>query len=667
MRPFLMILFSSSVLVVSTFGLAFFAQIVPNEIQQPGTQDDDGISLLSPDKCDQCHGDYDEAVEPGFTWRGSMMANATRDPIFWATVAIAEQDFDGSGDLCIRCHTTKGWLAERSTPTDGSSLTADDTDGVDCAFCHRLCNTDDSEYIGVMIPPFEANDEGNPPVGYYGSGMSSIWHSNARHGPYADVNSNHGSFQSKFQRDVNYCGTCHDVSNPAVGDLAHNNGTLDSADPVTASGVPGAPVDDKAAFNNFPFMYGIVERTFSEYMSGLLSQTLVSDYTALPAELKAGALKVAYEAALTAGTGGNYEDGTARYFSCQTCHVPPVTGKGSNKTSTPVRKDLPMHDLTGGNYWMPEAMKYLDGQGKLLLGGGLTSVQKNAMDAGAARAKENLGNAIALSLNGETLKVVNLTGHKVISGYPEGRRMWLNVKWYAAGGALLREDGAYGTMNVILDGNPLQVDTILDLDDTRIYEAQPGMTKEWADQLISLGYSPSMVLSFDRITGAVDYTLGDLAAEPAGAAHKSFHFVLNNTMVNDNRIPPYGMDHETARKRNALPVPETQYGGPGGAYRHWDEIALDPPAGADRAEIRMLYQPTSWEYIQFLYLANDGSVVFLAKQGEYMLEAWLNTGMAGPEVMAEIKWSAGGLVPKPMDPTSRKPLKGMGGMAEKKL
>ena len=53
--------------------------------------------------------------------------------------------------------------------------------------------------------------------------------------------------------------------------------------------MPGAPVDQKAAFNNFPYQYGVVERTFSEYKSGLLSQTLVSSYPTLPAELQAGA------------------------------------------------------------------------------------------------------------------------------------------------------------------------------------------------------------------------------------------------------------------------------------------------------------------------------------------------------------------------------------------
>jgi hypothetical protein len=153
-----------------------------------------------------------------------------------------------------------------------------------------------------------------------------------------------------------------------VGDLAHNNGAELPLEPGAFSGVPGAPVNDKAAFKNFPFQYGMVERTFSEHKAGLLSRTLVSDYSTLPLDLRNGAIKAAYESAIVAGTGGNYQDGTDRYFSCQTCHLRPVTGEGSNKNSG-VRKDLPLHDMTGGNYWMPDAIKYLDAQGNYGSGG----------------------------------------------------------------------------------------------------------------------------------------------------------------------------------------------------------------------------------------------------------------------------------------------------------
>jgi hypothetical protein len=63
-------------------------------------------------------------------------------------------------------------------------------------------------------------------------------------------------------------------------------------------------------------------------------------------------------------------------------------------------------------------------------------------------------------------------------------------------------------------------------------------------------------------------------------------------------------------------------------------LGLDPPVGATTGEISLLYQPTSWEYIQFLDLANDRSIAFLADEGVNMLEAWIATGMAAPHTMA---------------------------------
>jgi hypothetical protein len=630
------------------------ADTVPTDIQQPGTQPLEIGNLESPDKCDNCHGGYNPTVEPAHTWRGSMMANAGRDPIFWATLAIAEQDFDGAGDLCIRCHSTAGWLAGRSTPTDGSALTAGDADGVECDFCHKMTNPDNSELIGEQFAPFIANDGGNPAEGYYGSGMSSIWDGSEKLGPYSDPVARHQFTQSQFHRSVDFCGTCHDVSNPAVGDLAHNNGTQETSDAVIASGVPGAAVDGKASFNNFPYQYGIVERTFSEYKSGLISQTRVRDYASLPDDLQGGALQAGYESALVAGTEGDYADGSPRYFSCQTCHLRPVNGPGCNKKGAPIRTDLPLHDMTGGNYWMPEAIQYLDPLGKLRLGGGLTSTQVAALNDGVARVYKQLNQAASLSVDGDTLKIINHTGHKLISGYPEGRRMWLNIKWYDAQGHPIQEDGAYGPIGVTIPnpagGPDVAVESLLDLHDpnTEIYEAHYGMTQEWAQQLMSLGYDPGLVLSYDRRSFSPDFTLGDLAAEPAGTYHETFHFVLNNTVVKDNRIPPYGMDYEEARKRNALPVPADQYGGaPGGTYNYWDTFNLVPPAAeAVYATIDLMYQPTSWEYIQFLWLGNDGNNAFLADEGINMLEAWLNTGMAQPYVMVSTVW---GSAPVPSD------------------
>ena len=142
---------------------------------------------------------------------------------------------------------------------------------------------------------------------------------------------------------------------------------------------------------------------------------------------------------------------------------------------------------------------------------------------------------------------------------------------------------------------------------------------------------------FDRVTSAPGVTLGQLAAMAPGSTHESFHFVLNNTIISDNRIPPWGYDYDQALERNAVPIPMTQYGapGPGGTYEHFDELTLNPPVGAREVRVRLMYQTTSWEYVQFLYLANLQQNAFLASTGFDLLEAWYRTGMSEPEVMAE--------------------------------
>ncbi len=147
-----------------------------------------------------------------------------------------------------------------------------------------------------------------------------------------------------------------------------------------------------------------------------------------------------------------------------------------------------------------------------------------------------------------------------------------------------------------------------------------------------------MPITYHRKSGEVTATLGDLALA-TGKTYKTFHFVLNNTIVKDNRIPPHGMDRETAKVRNVLPLPDSQYVLDTNTFRHWDEISLNPPENAENATIDLLYQPTSWEYIQFLYLANDQQNPFLENEGRFLLKAWLNTGMAAPSyVMASLTW-----------------------------
>ncbi len=620
-----------------------FALTAPTDVQLPGTQPQEVVGLQPPTDCGNCHGTYDPDVSPYDTWVGSPMAHASRDPLFWAALAVAEQDFDGAGDLCLRCHLPSGWMDGRSEPTDGSAMDPlTDGEGVECMLCHRLTNPDDSEWQGVQNPPFIANDGGNPAEGWYGSGMYVLADGDTRYGPYANVNAPHPTRQSRFHRDPALCGTCHDVSNPVTGDLAPNNGAQVPLPPGSFSDQLGSPVTQKAGFLNPPYAYGVVERTFSEHMASSWPTTRVSDYGNLPAELQDGAPAAAWSAAQIAGNGGDYEDGTPRYFTCQTCHMHPVEAKGAAQVMAPVRKDMPLHDLTGGNVWLLDVVQWLETRNRLRVGNTLDQFEHQAMDRAKSRARATLRSAARLELDRANgiLRVYNLTGHKLLTGYPEGRRMWLNVRWYDDQGQLLREDGAYGPLSVQVGPYQLTVESILDLADPNLHlwEAKMGIGQEWANELLGMGLSPNLVLEYDRITGLPTRTLGQLAAEPPGTAWPTFHFVLNDTVVSDDRIPPYGFSYDEARRRNALPVPETLYGdpGPGGTYQHWAEVPLNPPTGAKRAEFSLLYQATSWEYVQFLYLANDGSNAFLASAGEDLARAWYATGMAHPELMARL-------------------------------
>lgn len=616
---------------------------VPPEVQLPGTQPGEIMPVEPGNSCTVCHGNYDPEVEPWHGWNGSMMAHAGRDPLFWAALAVAEQDYAGAGDFCIRCHSPNGWLDNRSTPTNGSALNSfSDGDGVTCGACHRLTNPDQSEIQGVQFAPYFAHDGGNPKKGYYGSGMYVMWGGSELLGPYLDPPAYHLTTQSQYHRSSQLCGTCHDVSNPVTGDLAPNHGAFTPLAPGTFDGSPGGSVATKAAFNNEPHRYGVVERTFSEHQASAFANMPMSAYPSLPTELKQGALKDAYDAATKVDPSGNYEDGTLRTMSCQSCHMPPATGYGDAIGVGPLRKDVPRHSLVGGNYWAPQAIEWLDQQGKLKLGGGLAHDQLAGMVSGVERAKENLTRAAALSLTGDTLKVLNLTGHKLISGYPEGRRMWLRSKWYAVDGTVLREDGAYGDLAVTVNGQPTIVRTLLtpNAPFTRVYQAEPGVSQEFAQKLLVLGKSATLPVEFDRVNGAVLSTLGDVANLAPGSVRKTFHFVLNDTVISDNRIPPYGFRRDLALERNAIPVPPSQYGDPpmNGVYRHYDEVALSPPPGAAFARIELLYQPTSWEYVQFLLLANNGADPFLASTGQDLYDSWRATGMAEPHVMASTTW-----------------------------
>ena len=511
------------------------------DFDQPGTQPLEAGILNPPTACQPCHGDYDPTVEPYFNWQGSMMAQASIDPIFKANMEIANQDAPDSGDLCLRCHLPRGWLQGRSVPTDGSAMLTSDESGVSCDLCHRLLDPiyepgvspveDFAILAGLSSPTYE-----------FGNGMYTVDPTGARRGPFLDATSGHAILVSPFHREAALCGTCHDVSNPAFE--KDGNGGY-------APNELNAPATDFSPNTLLP-----VERTYSEWLHSAYNTP---------------------EGVYAPEFGGN----KAFVSTCQDCHMKDVTGQGCNM-DPPVRDNLPLHDMTGGSTWLPTVLAQTHP----------TQVNEAALNAGIDRAQYMLQNAADLEVSqiGEELKVTvtNRTGHKLPTGYPEGRRIWINVQFYDASMNLVTESGAYDPNTGVLTHD----------EEAKIYHIEP----------------------------AIDDAVSGLTGIPAGP---SFHFVLNSAVALDNRIPPRGYDPNTFASFGGLPI---NYSYEPGQY--WDDTEYSVPIGATSARVTLYYQSTSKEFIEFLRDENnapDGGA------GQVMYDLWNANGKCPPEIMEQVQ------------------------------
>ena len=139
--PFLVLTsFCALLLISQTF--AWTPKPVKDDplVRMPGTQP--GAVDLTGDTSQGCIGCH-AGAEPEH-WKGSMMAQAARDPIFWAGLTVAAQDAiwalgnPNAADICVKCHFPQGWLEGRSDPVNASLMTGEDFDGVSCKICSYM-------------------------------------------------------------------------------------------------------------------------------------------------------------------------------------------------------------------------------------------------------------------------------------------------------------------------------------------------------------------------------------------------------------------------------------------------------------------------------------------------------------------------------------------------
>jgi len=514
---------------------------------QPGTQPDPTSTTLNAiipsQNCTFCHSDYSPTFAPFDTWVASMMGQSARDPIWHATLAIANQDAHGSGEFCIRCHAPGAWLGGRSVTGTTADFTFDDWDGINCHFCHRVVNPElgPDRKIGYA----EANQDPTPDPEVIGplaaAGLLPQGHGNARYvvdprdvrrGPFSDVPINFHGFSlwnervwlitSPFHSKSEFCGTCHDVSNPVFTKNGSGQYQLNAVN---------APHPTQLPSDMFP-----EQRTYSEWKNSTFATTGVT---------------------FADGRFGGALTGPMK--SCQDCHMPDTQGAGcSLHVNTPyVRPNVPQHGFAGANSWVVRAVRAQLGPDEA----DAVGLFQSRVDAAIARNVQMLRDAsdMTLAQAGSRLKVriVNQSGHKLPTGIGEGRRMWLNVRFVSASGATVAESGAYDwATGTLLDRSAKQ-------------------------------YGAHMV------------TAGELAAAAGLPDPTDFHIALLNKVAFDNRIPPRGFRNSAFAAFGGQPVGAQYADG-----QHWDDTRYPVPAGAARAIVTLYHQTTTREYIEFLRDAN---------------------------------------------------------------
>lgn len=532
-----------------------------SDLTANGTQPGLEYPLINSNNCRFCHEDSfaPEPVMPWSAWAGSMMANASRDPLFWAALDVANNDLPGVGDWCLRCHLPTGWLAGRSEPpggtADGCSMQGpidqrgNDFDGITCHLCHRMQEN--------PLPPhgqaafYEENAEwwiDEEPCN--GQGFEPC-----RSGPYdygpGEATPPHPWRYSALHESSRLCSTCHNVTHPTETWIVDGRDT----------GIP------------FP-----IERTYDEWARSAYAR-----------------------------------EGEDTYLTCQNCHMPDATQDPawacifqiSNRTG-----NLPVHKFAGGNTWIPDVLR---GEYPAL---DLDAQYQAARDA-AFDMLQNQSATLELGVYAPAVPgdpalakvvVTNLSGHKLPTGYHEGRRMWIHVEARDAQGDVFWESGAYDLATAELTHD----------DQIKVYEAKHGV--------------------WNAETGVCEIVDED--------GNEQFHFALNNCIVKDNRIPPLGYIAKPE-------FPETDFVNytyprkDGGLYyvnHDTTSYAIPLDSGVEtpiRVRATLKFQTASKEYVEFLEneaIENDfpddctprtdGPIGM--SRGEYLAYVWEEYGRSAP-------------------------------------
>jgi hypothetical protein len=277
--------------------------------------------------------------------------------------------------------------------------------------------------------------------------------------------------------------------------------------------------------------------------------------------------------------------------TCIDCHM--TTTRGEAAEGAPVYDDLKVHDFVGGNRFALDAVAILDRNVFSPSGVELRAAREWA-DRSLARAAsleitEPSSQRLSLQ-SGDTaslgVRLTNLTGHKLPSGYPEGRRVYMEV-------------------SITMDGQDKQI-----------------VSGRW-DQATGDLVRDEQLRSYDTEHGRV----------MNGVSRREHSLILMNQIISDTRLPPRGFMPDPSRP-DMIPAGRDYGSGP---YRHYDDhtyelVAPDVPmATTGTVTVRAMYQATDGETVRYLLQRANGT-----EEGNKLEQVWEALGHAPPREMVSV-------------------------------
>jgi MYXO-CTERM domain-containing protein len=263
--------------------------------------------------------------------------------------------------------------------------------------------------------------------------------------------------------------------------------------------------------------------------------------------------------------------------TCQDCHL--------SKDVAPIARnegprDRTSHAFVGGNWYLLDLIAFLDPG--LRIHEQLKRGKEHVLRHLATAARLEVDLPASVSPGGRfsfRIRVINETGHKLPTGFPDGRRVFL---------ALNSDDLAFnrGTLDP-LTGEPI--------DPLAVYEAVHGQIFVPAD----------------------------------GAGHVA----LNDVVLHDSRIPPRGMVSTATIAPVGAIYPELA----SGRLRHWDELTVTATApcrvGSMELEASLYYQSATRRQLEALVDRTKDE-----RLGSRLFRAW-SALKPEPTVIAQERWS----------------------------